>query len=197
VPVISVEISLQFLLCKYYILLLTTYFDYWPILITQIPSENVFVFKFSLLFISHALRVKLLQWLKWLSCYCEFDFSRWPIYIRYILIFQTDLSQPVTQEYKKRSKMNPTNVFKSIYLKKNCSIEFINLVRPSTSVRPSISYFFAILKFAIFKFWILREENLSTKSTAGFLDPKPRSSVIELRLGPSQIKVFSLYFINF
>jgi hypothetical protein len=45
--------------------------------------------------------------------------------------------------------------------------------------------------------WILKEDYLSTRSKAGLFDPKPRSSEIELRLGPSQIKVFSLYFINF
>jgi hypothetical protein len=43
----------------------------------------------------------------------------------------------------------------------------------------------------------LREDYLSTRITPGFFDPKPRSSGIELRLGPSQIKFFSLYFTNF
>jgi hypothetical protein len=90
---------------------------------------------------------------------------------------------------------------------KNCSIEFINPVRPSVrlsvcpsvrlSVCPSVPYFFAIFQPTIFNFWILREEYLSTRSTAGFFDPKPRSSGMELRIGPFQIKVFSLYFINF
>jgi hypothetical protein len=58
-------------------------------------------------------------------------------------------------------------------------------------------YIFAIFQPTIFKFWILREDYLSTRSTAGLFDRKPRSSGIELRLGPSQIKVFSLHFINF
>jgi hypothetical protein len=65
------------------------------------------------------------------------------------------------------------------------------------SVRPSVPYFFAIFQPKIFKFWILREDYLSTRSTPGFFDAKPRSSGIELLLGPSQIKVFPLYFINF
>jgi hypothetical protein len=66
------------------------------------------------------------------------------------------------------------------------------------SVRPSVcTLFFAIFQPKIFKFWILREDYLFTRSAAGFSDPKPRSFEIELRLGPSQIKVFSLYFINF
>jgi hypothetical protein len=47
----------------------------------------------------------------------------------------------------------------------------------------------------IFIFWILREDYLSRNKT-GFFDPKPRSSGIELRLEPSQIKAFSLYLIN-
>jgi hypothetical protein len=71
----------------------------------------------------------------------------------------------------------------------------LSVRRPS--IRPSVPYFFAIFQPTIFKFWILREHFLSTRSTAGFFDPKPRSSGIELRLGPSQIRVFSLYFINF
>jgi hypothetical protein len=68
------------------------------------------------------------------------------------------------------------------------SIEFINPVRPFSDV----PYFFAIFHPTIFKFWILRENYLSTKNTAGFFDPKPKSSVIELRLESSQIKVFFL-----
>jgi hypothetical protein len=65
------------------------------------------------------------------------------------------------------------------------------------ALRPSVPYFFAIFQLKIFKFWILREDYLSTRRTAGFFDPKPRSSGIALRLRPSQIKVFSFYFINF
>jgi hypothetical protein len=68
-------------------------------------------------------------------------------------------------------------------------------VRPSNC--PSVPYFFAIFQPKIFKFWILREDYLSARRTAAFSDPKPRSSGIELRLGPPQIKFFSLYFINF
>jgi hypothetical protein len=121
-----------------------------------------------------------------------------------------------TQNHKKLSCHKKTTELKYIWLlfrclklllehifEKNCSIEFINPVRPSIrlsvrpSVRPYVPYFFAIFQPTIFKFWILREDYLSTRSTAGFFDPKPRSSGIELRLGPSQIKVFSLYFINF
>jgi hypothetical protein len=45
--------------------------------------------------------------------------------------------------------------------------------------------------------WILREDYPSTRTRAGFFDPEPRSSGIVLILGPFQIKVFSLYFINF
>jgi hypothetical protein len=77
------------------------------------------------------------------------------------------------------------------------SVEFINPVRRSVCL--SVPYFFAIFLPTIFKFWILREGEhyLSTRSTAGFFDPKPRRPGIQLRLGPSQIKVFPLYFINF
>jgi hypothetical protein len=62
------------------------------------------------------------------------------------------------------------------------------------SVRPSVRLsvcilFFAILQPTIFKFWILREDYLYTRSTAGFFDSEPRGSGNELR--------FSIYFINF
>jgi hypothetical protein len=68
---------------------------------------------------------------------------------------------------------------------------------PNVTKMDPVPYFSAILQPTIFKFWILREDYLSTRSSAVFVDPKPRSSGIELRLEPSQIKVFSLYFVNF
>jgi hypothetical protein len=71
---------------------------------------------------------------------------------------------------------------------KNCLNNLLN---------SSVLYFFAIFQPTIFIFWILREDYLSTRNTTGFFDSKPRSSGIELRLGPSQIKVFSYYFIHF
>jgi hypothetical protein len=76
-------------------------------------------------------------------------------------------------------------------LKKNCSFECIN-----SSLCPSVPYFFAIFQpttAIIFKFLILGEDYLlSTRSTAGFFDPKVRGSGIEVRLGPYQIMIFSL-----
>jgi hypothetical protein len=71
-------------------------------------------------------------------------------------------------------------------------------VRPSIrlSVRSSVPYIITIFQ-PIFKFWILREDYLSTRRVAGFFDPKPWSSGIELRLGPSQINGFFLIFHQF
>jgi hypothetical protein len=74
---------------------------------------------------------------------------------------------------------------------KNCSIEFINPVRPSVCTlffRHISTYDLQILD---------SKRGLSIYEEYGFFDPKPRSSGIKLRLLPSQIKVFSLYFINF
>jgi hypothetical protein len=54
----------------------------------------------------------------------------------------------------------------------------------------------AIFQPAIFK--VFQEETIYLRGVRlGFFDLKPRSSGIELSLGPSQIKVVFLYFINF
>jgi hypothetical protein len=62
------------------------------------------------------------------------------------------------------------------------------------STRPFEPCIFAILKPTIFKFWILIEDYIRTKRAAV---PLSRSFEIERGLGPSEIKVFSLYFITF
>jgi hypothetical protein len=61
---------------------------------------------------------------------------------------------------------------------------------PCPSVRPSVPYFFAIFQPTIWKFWILREDYLSTRSTAGFSDAMPRSYGMELRLHPLKLRFF-------
>jgi hypothetical protein len=71
-----------------------------------------------------------------------------------------------------------THFFRAYFWKKIALLNSLTL-----SVYPSVLP-------EIFKFWILRENYLSTRNTALFFDPKPRSSGTELRLGPSQIKVF-------
>jgi hypothetical protein len=93
------------------------------------------------------------------------------------------------------NKINNDLLLEHIFEKKIALLNSLTLsVCPSVCLYPIFSRSFNL---TIFKFWILREDYLSTSSTAGFFDPKPRSSGIELRLGPSQIKVFPLYFINF
>jgi hypothetical protein len=73
------------------------------------------------------------------------------------------------------------HILEHIFQKKIALLNSLTLsVRPSVPCQPTI-----------FKFWILREDYRYTRRTAGFFDPKPRSSGIELRLRPSQIKVFS------
>jgi hypothetical protein len=51
------------------------------------------------------------------------------------------------------------------YFLKICSVEFIKPVRPS--VRPSLPYFFAIFQPTIFKFRILKGDNLRALDAAG------------------------------
>jgi hypothetical protein len=84
----------------------------------------------------------------------------------------------------------------------NIKISLLNSLTLSVcpSVCPSVPNFFAIFQPTIFEFRILREDCQSTRTASEgprLEDQKPRSSGIELRLGPSQIKAFSLYFINF
>jgi hypothetical protein len=55
------------------------------------------------------------------------------------------------------------------------------------TVRPSEPCFF---RPTIFNFWILIEDYIRINDTFGFFDILPRRSVIELGLGPSQIKIF-------
>jgi hypothetical protein len=57
------------------------------------------------------------------------------------------------------------------------------------SVRLSVPYFFAI--FRVFKLWILIEDYLRTNSAAWICDLFPRSSGIDLGIGPSHIRVIS------
>jgi hypothetical protein len=90
---------------------------------------------------------------------------------------------PSFERKKKKKKKKEIQIdFIRAYFKKYALLNLLTLsVLPS--VRPSVAvpYYFAIFQPTIFKFWILREAYLSTRSAAGFLDPKPRSSGIELR----------------
>jgi hypothetical protein len=63
---------------------------------------------------------------------------------------------------------------------------------PSVGPSASVPYFFTIFQPTIFKFWILRENYLSTRRTAGIFDPNPKSSRIELRLGPPHPYISSI-----
>jgi hypothetical protein len=69
--------------------------------------------------------------------------------------------------------MDLNSFFKSIFLKKQYTL---------------LNSFIKSLCF--FKFRILIEGYLRTNSTAGFFNPLPRSSGIELELGPSHNRVF-------
>jgi hypothetical protein len=58
------------------------------------------------------------------------------------------------------------------------------------SIRPSGPCIFVICQPTIFKFWILIEHYIRINETFGFFDSLSISSKLELRLGPSQIKMF-------
>jgi hypothetical protein len=61
------------------------------------------------------------------------------------------------------------------------------------SISPSKPCIFAIFEATNLKFWILIENYITTNDTSGFFDQLPIRSGIELKLGPSHIKVFFYY----
>jgi hypothetical protein len=61
------------------------------------------------------------------------------------------------------------------------------------SIRRTEPCIFAISRPTIFKYWIIIEDYIRINETFGFFDPLSISSGIELGLGPSQIRFFSIY----
>jgi hypothetical protein len=61
------------------------------------------------------------------------------------------------------------------------------------SIRQFEPCIFVIFNPTILKFWILIENNQRIIRAVGFFDPLSRCSKVELKLGPFQIKVFSLF----
>jgi hypothetical protein len=57
-------------------------------------------------------------------------------------------------------------------------------------ISPSDPCIFAIFKLKNFKFWVLKENNITTNETSGFFDKLSISFGIELELGPSVLSVF-------
>jgi hypothetical protein len=61
-------------------------------------------------------------------------------------------------------------------------------------ISPSEHCIFAIFKPINFKFWVLIENYITTNVTSRFFDKFSISSVIELELGPSVLRVFFIIF---
>jgi hypothetical protein len=64
------------------------------------------------------------------------------------------------------------------------------------SIRTSQPCILFIFKSKIFKFSILLEDYIRINEPFGFFDTLPKSSEIELGLGPSQIKIFKNYMLS-
>jgi hypothetical protein len=102
----------------------------------------------------------------------------------YVVFIKLDKQTPITSTAN-FVFLAYNKFFRAYFWKKIVLLNSLTL-----SVCPSVcTLFFRHLSTYDLQIWILREDYLSTRSTAGFSDPKPRSSGIELRLEWNPLKL--------